>query len=139
MRRSGRRHSSPSTCDSTYEVVGRQFAGGTGLRVRTPWLLRIVLRWRFLGGILQHGAFPASARAPRDPAGQGSVPPGDRAGRLEQAAQSAESGLVARWTDPTCVMTHHVFGDLRPPQGMRLATVHTRHHAAQLMARASAR
>jgi len=124
----------------SYEVFAAQFAGGQGLRVRTSWWQRRMLRWRFLGGILQQGVLPAGARAPRE------VRPGDGPFdrdtvllALEEAAAQAESGLVRRWTDPTCVMTHHVFGDLRPPQGMRLATVHTRHHAAQLAPHASTR
>ena len=124
----------------TYEVVDAQFAGsGTGLRVRTSRWQRLMLRWRFLGGILRTGVFPAGARAPRE------VRPGagpfDQAvvlKALERAAESVDTGLTARWTDPDCVMTHHVFGGLRPPEALRLLTVHTRHHAAQLSARASA-
>ena len=121
----------------SYEVFAAQAAGGQGLRVRTSWWMRQLLRWRFLGGILQQGVLPAGARAPRE------VRPGDGPFdrdhvllALQEAAAEAESGLVKRWTDPTCVMTHHVFGDLRPPEGMRLITVHTRHHAAQLAPRA---
>ena len=120
----------------SYEVFAEQFSGGKGLRVRTSWWQRLLLRRKYLGGILQDGVLPAGARAPRE------VRPGDGPFdrettllALEEAAAEAEKGLVKRWTDPTCVMTHHVFGDLRPPQGMRLATVHTRHHARQIAPR----
>ena len=117
----------------TYDVVGAQFAGGPGLRVRTTWWMRTLLRWRFLGGILEHGIFPKGARAPRE------IRPGDGPfdretvlAALERAAANTENQLVAGWADPNCMMTHHVFGKLRPPQGARLVTVHTAHHAAQL-------
>ncbi|MBL0171793.1 MAG: DinB family protein [Gemmatimonadaceae bacterium] len=119
----------------TYEVVGAQFTGGPGLRVRTSWWMRLVVRWKFLDGILEHGIFPKGARAPRE------IRPGDGPFdretvlvALEQAAADTENRLVAGWTDPKCRMTHHVFGDLRPPEGARLVTVHTAHHAAQLRA-----
>lgn len=122
----------------TYEVVGAQFAGGPGLRVRTPWWLRVALRARFLKGILERGIFPRGARAPRE------IRPGDGpfdretvlAG-IARSAEDTERRLVARWTDPSCEMTHHVFGKLNPPQGARLITVHTAHHAAQLRSRAA--
>jgi hypothetical protein len=123
----------------SYEVFAHQLAGGQGLRVRTSWWQRRMLRWKFLGGILQQGVLPVGARAPRE------VRPGDGPFdrdatllALEEAAAEAESRLVKRWSDPSCVMTHHVFGDLRPPEGMRLATVHTRHHARQIAPRAGA-
>ncbi|MEQ1689896.1 MAG: DinB family protein [Gemmatimonas sp.] len=118
----------------TYEVVGAQFTGGPGLRVRTTWWARLMLRWRFLGSILESGVFPEGARAPRE------IRPGDGPfdretviDALERAATVTENRLVAGWTDPNCQMTHHVFGRLRPPQGARLVTVHTAHHAAQLL------
>lgn len=49
-----------------YDVLGRQLAGGPGLQVRTSWWLRLVLRFRFLPRILEHGSIPAGARAPRE-------------------------------------------------------------------------
>jgi DinB superfamily len=119
----------------TYAVVGAQFAGGPGLRVRTSWWMRTVLRWKFLKRILEDGAFPEGARAPSE------IRPGpgpfDREAvlaALQHAATATEERLISRWTDPSCQMTHHVFGALRPPQGARLVTVHTRHHAGQLAA-----
>src|SRR6187402_106329 len=94
----------------SYEIFSAQLSGGQGLRVRTSWWMRPLLRWRFLGGILQQGVLPAGARAPRE------VRPGDGPFdkdavlvALEEAAAEAEAGLVRRWADPTCVMTHHVF------------------------------
>ena len=117
----------------TYDVVGEQFVGGPGLRVRTKWWTRLLLRWKFLDGILENGVLPKGARAPRE------VRPGDGPfereallGAIERAALVTEDRLVAAWTNANAVMTHHVFGRQNPPQGARLVTVHTAHHAAQL-------
>lgn len=124
----------------TYEVVAAQFSGGTGIRVRSSRWLRPILRWKFLPAILESGKFPASARAPSE------IRPGpgpyDREvllTALEAAALATEQQFIARWNDNSCLMTHHVFGALRPPQGARLVTVHTAHHAAQLRAAAQSR
>lgn len=117
----------------TYDVVGAQFVGGPGLRVRTRGFKRFVLRWLFLGRILERGVFPKGARAPREiRPGKGPFDRETVLAALERAAAETESRLVAGWTDPNCVMTHHVFGTLRPPQAARLVTVHTAHHASQL-------
>lgn len=119
----------------TYEVVGAQFSGGPGLRVRMPWWKRLPLRWAFLGRILESGVFPKGAWAPRE------IRPGDGPfdretvlAALERTAAATEDILVARWTDGSRIMTHHVFGALDSPMGARLATVHTLHHAKQLRA-----
>ena len=62
-RKAGATHWSPAQIAQhvrmTYEVVSAQFAGGPGLRVRTPWWLRVVLRWKFLKRLLESGIFPA--------------------------------------------------------------------------------
>lgn len=117
----------------TYVVVGEQLAGGVGLRVRTPWWIRPLIRWRFLAGILQQGRIPAGARAPREiRPGDGPFPRASLLASLAQEARHTQEALASRWNDHGCVMTHHVFGDLTPPQAMRFAAVHLRHHAKQL-------
>jgi hypothetical protein len=117
----------------TYDVVSAQFDGGPGLRVRTSWWARLLLRWKFLNGILERGIFPKGAKAPREiRPGDG---PFDRAtvlAALEQSARATEEKFVAHWTTSGHRMTHHVFGELSAPQGARLITVHTQHHASQL-------
>ena len=117
----------------TYTVVAQQLAGGTGIRVRTPWWLRLVLRWRVLPRILSRGIFPAGARAPRE------IRPGDGPFERDQtlsalltSAAVVEDGLAREWEGSPVRMTHHVFGALDTPTAARLLTVHTLHHARQL-------
>jgi hypothetical protein len=119
-----------------YAVVAQQLAGGSGIRVRTPWWLRLVLRWRMLPRILAGDGIPAGARAPRE------LRPGDGPFDREQllsalttSARVTEDALLRAWDEPTARMTHHVFGALRAPQALRFATIHTAHHARQLVSR----
>jgi len=120
-----------------YSLVGQQLAGGSGIRIRTPWWLRVVLRWRLLPRILATGKIPPGARAPRE------IRPGDgpfdreqTLSALEVSARAAEEAIAREWDSRAARMTHHVFGALRAPQAMRFAIVHTTHHARQLVPRA---
>ncbi len=122
----------------TYATVANEMAGGSGLRIRTPWLLRVMLRWRILPRILASGAIPEGAKAPRE------IRPGDGPfdrdqvlSALATSAKVAEEALVQHWSDGAGHMTHHVFGKLDAPTAMRFATVHARHHARQLAPRAT--
>ncbi len=121
-----------------YEVVGEGVVSGGGLRVRSAWWMRPLLRWKFLGGILERGRFPRS-KAPREiRPGAGPFPRELVLGALEAAAARTEARIAERWHDPDCRVTHHVFGAMAPPEGMRLLTVHTEHHAGQLAQRPAA-
>lgn len=116
-----------------YVLVQNQLSGGTGIRIRTPWLLRQLLRWRVLPRLLASGTIPEGARAPREiRPGDGPFPREQLLQALQVAARNVEETLVRRWHDPNCQMTHHVFGHLTPPTAMQFATVHTNHHARQL-------
>ncbi len=119
----------------TYTLVQNELAGGSGLRIRTPWWLRMLLRRRFLPRILSRGVLPEGARAPRE------LRPGDGPfdrdavlDALQVAARVAQESIARGWDDPNRVMTHHVFGRLALPTAMRFLTVHTEHHTRQLRA-----
>lgn len=117
----------------TYALVQNQLSGGSGIRIRTPWLLRTMLRWRMLPRILSTGTLPEGARAPREiRPGDGPFPREQLLQALQVAASNVQETLVRGWDDPNCQMTHHVFGHLTPITAMQFATVHTNHHARQL-------
>lgn len=122
----------------TYVVAGNELAGGSGLKIRTSWLLRTFLRWRILPRILATGKIPGGAKATRE------IRPGDGPfdrdqvlSALATAAKVAEESIVRHWDDRPVHLTHHIFGGLDAATTMRFATVHTRHHARQIAARAT--
>jgi hypothetical protein len=117
----------------SYAVFGGELRGKTGLRIRTSWWMRLILRFRYLPRILSEGRIPQGAKAPREvrPDG-GPFPRAETLAALEREAAECEAAIRERWDQPTAFATHHVFGKLTPDQALRFATVHIRHHAAQL-------
>ncbi|MFN8669096.1 MAG: DinB family protein [Gemmatimonadaceae bacterium] len=116
-----------------YVIIQNELAGGTGLRVRTPWWLRMVLRWRLLPRILATGRLPAGAKASSEiRPGNGPFPRAPLLDALQVAANVAEESIVRRWDERGAGITHHVFGHVEIPRAMRFLTVHTTHHTRQL-------
>ena len=68
----------------TYALVQNQLSGGSGIRIRTPWLMRTLLRWRMLPRILSSGTLPEGARAPRE------IRPGDGPFQREPVLQALQ-------------------------------------------------
>lgn len=117
----------------TYVVIQNELAGGSGLRIRTPWWLRLVLRWRLLPRILDTGKLPAGARASSEiRPGSGPFPRAQVLEALEVAARVAQESVARGWDDRGAGITHHVFGRVEMPRAMRFLTVHTAHHMRQL-------
>ncbi len=117
----------------TYETVAREAVGGPGLRVRTSWWLRLFLRFRYLRRILDDGAIPTGARAPRElMPGPGPFEREALLAGLAAAVQRAEMAFVG--DHATRGFTHHVFGRMEASEALRFATVHNQHHTRQLLA-----
>jgi hypothetical protein len=118
----------------TYAVLRRELEGGPGMRLRgSPWQ-RWLFRHTMLPGILRGGAFPSGARAPRE------IRPGeiqkDPATALPALAAEADAfvrELSGRAAHRRLRLTHAYFGPMSARQSIRLVTVHTRHHARQLV------
>ena len=120
----------------SYDMLGGEIAGGVGLRVRTSWWQRLIVRFKFLPGILEHGTIPPGARTPSElRPGEGPFPRDESLAALTSRAASCEAALGSRWNEPGAYATHHVFGRLTPKEILRFAAVHAEHHAAQLTSR----
>lgn len=117
----------------TYVVIQNELAGGSGLRIRTPWLLRQLLRLRILPRILATGKLPAGARASSEiRPGNGPFPRAQVLAALQVAANAAEESMARRWDERGAGITHHVFGRVEMKRAMRFLTVHTAHHTRQM-------
>jgi len=117
----------------TYQVVIGELSGGNGIRIRTPWLLRQVLRQTVLRSIYRKRKLPKGARAPSE------VIPKDVEGtqlqlverfrnlatQFEQIAQS-NAGKDER------NLTHHIFGEIDVLRGIDFIAIHIEHHQRQI-------
>jgi uncharacterized damage-inducible protein DinB len=117
----------------SYRILRTELAGGQGMALRLPRLQRWLLRHTMLPRILQVGLFPAGARAPKK----------TRPREVEQDASTALTiltgeadaflqDLTTRASSGRVLLTHAYFGPMSARHSLRLAAVHTRHHARQL-------
>jgi hypothetical protein len=120
----------------TYEILDRELSGHPGVRVRTSWWLRLILRFRVLPGILREGRIGEGAQAPREVRpGPGPFPRAAILSQLRAIAADTEAALAGRLEQPGAGITHHVFGRLSPARALRFLAVHNAHHTRQLATR----
>lgn len=123
-----------SHLSESYQVLRGELAGAAGMQLRLTRLQRWLLRHTILPRILASGKFPAGARAPRETRPRdGQV---DATSALHRLSTEADA-FVQELSGPSrrrARLTHAYFGSMSARQGIRLATVHTRHHARQLAA-----
>ncbi len=115
-----------------YEVAARELQGGSGMRIRTGFWWRTLLRWRYLPIILRDGRIPRGAKAVREV--RPSETPRARSLFLEQFPRAAavfESEL-ANARDRDGHLTHAIFGKLSPRDALRFVAVHLESHRRQL-------
>jgi hypothetical protein len=116
----------------TYQVIIGELNGEEGIRIRSPWLLRQVLRQTLLRSIYRKRALPKGARAPSeiDP----NVIDETQSASLERFSKLAQEFEVAmsanRETGRT--LTHHVFGEIELLPGLDFIAIHIEHHHRQL-------
>ena len=115
-----------------YDVLLRELAGGGGMAIRTKLWQRILLRFTLVPKILRGGAFPKSARAPRETRPQ--MPEHGQAEAIarfqERAARFNDAASDPRHTRAR--LTHAYFGRSSVTESMVLCARHIEHHRAQL-------
>jgi hypothetical protein len=124
-----------SHLEQSYQVLQSELSGRPGMRVILPpfrrWLVRLTIMPRILSG----GPFPAGARAPRETRPrEGEANMGRALSSLSEKAELLIRELTDQVPYRRVRLTHAYFGPLCPEDGLRLLTVHTRHHARQLEA-----
>jgi hypothetical protein len=118
----------------TYEAFLRDLRGEEGMRlIGTPFKRRL---WRAIGltSALWRGKIPRGARAPREarPA-DGSHAQAELLKDFRDRTTEFEAVFRDTWLrEPNKQVTHPYFGSLNLVDGIKLCTVHTRHHAAVL-------
>jgi hypothetical protein len=117
-----------------YDTLLRELEGGPGMKVRTKWWQRILLRFTLVPRLLRGEPFPAGARAPREIRPTAANPDQvaavarfrELAARIDSGSASAiESGKRVR-------LTHAYFGSAALWKGVLLCARHVQHHTAQL-------
>jgi len=123
----------------SYREFLRQLSDTTPMRVRTGVVRRRVARLVGLTSILWRKRIPVAVNAPREARPPWiETPPEDLIPVLEALGRDFEQQFRRTWhAEPRRRMSHYIFGTLTLDQGLRLVTVHTRHHAAFLRAEPS--
>ncbi len=117
----------------SYAAMRRELAGGVGLRLRTRFWRRLLIRWRYLPMILKERRLPAGAPAVREirppeaprPRTVVTADLRDQADLFEQELGRARATGGGR-------LTHPFFGRLSAAEALRFVAVHAAHHRAQL-------
>jgi len=120
----------------TYKVLCRELHGEPGMQLRGSRWQRWLFRRTILPGILRGGVFPVGARAPKEiRPSEIQHDPVAALPALTAGADAFVRELSARAADRRLRLSHAYFGPMSALQSLRLATVHTRHHARQLCTR----
>jgi hypothetical protein len=116
----------------TYEVVIAELNGEQGIRIRSPWLLRQVLRQTMLRSIYRKRKIPKGARAPSEIVPK--VTDQTQTASLERFANLAmkfeETMNANRGTSRK--LTHHIFGEIELLPGIDFVAIHVEHHHRQV-------
>ena len=116
-----------------YRVVRAELAGEPGMRLVGSRFQRLILRHTVLPRLLAGRPFPRGARAPRETRPQEvSRDPVEALSNLREFAHALGRELTGLASSGRACLSHAYFGRLSPHEGIRLLTVHTRHHARQL-------
>jgi len=117
----------------TYKVVIGELSGEKGIRIRSPWLLRQVLRHTVLRSIYRKRQLPKGARAPSE------VIPKEVEGtqselldRFRKLARQFQEVAESNAGKDGRKLTHHIFGEIDPLRGIDFIAIHIEHHHRQI-------
>lgn len=117
-----------------YEVLRSELAGGSGMRVRTKWWQRILLRFTILPKIIRGEPFPTGVRAPREIRPTAVTP--DRAVAIatfrERAAYFEREAADAERLRPRFRLKHPYLGNLSVRDAVAICGRHIAHHRTQI-------
>ena len=117
----------------TYQIVIRELSGEKGIRIRSPWLLRQVLRQTVLRSIYRKRKLPRGARAPSEIAPN--VVDDNQEEAIEKFIRLARQFEKAARTAETVKgrkLTHHIFGEIDVLPGIDFVAIHIEHHQRQI-------
>jgi hypothetical protein len=117
----------------TYRIVICELRGEKGIRIRSPWLLRQVLRQTVLRSIYRKRRLPKGARAPSEIAPK--VVEETQQQAVEKFTQLAREFEAAARTAETVEgrkLTHHIFGEIDVLPGIDFIAIHIEHHHRQI-------
>jgi hypothetical protein len=120
----------------TYQVTLDELRGKKGLRIRTPWLLRQVLRQTVLRSIYRKRQLPPGARAPSEI--MPTTVDGSQSELLERFltfARDFDEEALSKGNQSNRKLTHHVFGEIDLLPGIDFIAIHIEHHHRQIMRR----
>ncbi len=119
----------------TYEAMLRELQGGVGMRLRSSWWRRLVIRLRYLPAVLKEGRLPSGAPAVRE------IRPGDAVRDrpellhvLRERTTQFDETLASAAQRGGVKLTHPFFGRLGAGEALALLAAHTEHHRRQLPA-----
>jgi hypothetical protein len=117
----------------TYAHLLSELRGGAPMRVKGSWLFRLVVRYKFLPGLLREGRIPPGVRSPREVRPE-TVPATreEALKRFRALAAEFEEEISARRASGGGRLTHPYFGRLDAGRGIRFVEMHIRHHTKQL-------
>jgi len=120
----------------TYQMTLGELRGKGGLRIRTPWLLRQLLRQTVLRSIYRKRQLPRGARAPSEI--MPSTVNGSQSELLERFSTLAyefDQEALSEKNRTNRKLTHHVFGEIDLLPGIDFIAIHIEHHHRQITGR----
>jgi hypothetical protein len=116
------------------DVLLRELEGGAGMRVRTSWWQRVLLRATMVPRLLAGKPFPSGARAPRETRPElRSEDQASAIARFRERSGALEAAAAECMTSGRRVhLTHAYFGRAPVDKALLLSARHIEHHLRQL-------